>query len=158
MKRRILFVLIIALLVSKPAVSQYQYANGVTTSIAIPVKTSPYFSKIGYSAGYFQEFFITERLSILSGASLVIFKIDRDYKLEDYFDWNVIDVIADLGPKFYHGIYYTCLKVGMIWAEQLEWAFMPQAGLWFEKLDIGLGYTHSKHYRYYEIKLNVYFD
>ena len=158
MIRRIFFVLLLILLSTKLVISQYQYADGVTTSVAIPVKTSPYFSKIGYSAGYFQEFFITERISIFTGASMVIFKLDQDYKLEDYFDWNVIDVLFDFGPKFYHGMFYTSFKCGIIWAEQMVWAFMPQAGLWFEKLDIGLGYTHSKHYRYYEIKLNVYFD
>jgi hypothetical protein len=151
-------VILLLIIISVTTISQPGYSRGVTASVVIPVKTSSYFSKIGYTAGYFEEFFITDRTSVVTGASMAIFKLDKDYKLDDYLSWNVIDIVADMGPKFYSGPWYFAPKFGMIWSNQLEFAIMPQLGIWFEQMDIGLGYTHSKSFRFYEVKLNVYFD
>lgn len=158
MKIKYILILICTIILSVQVLAQPGYSRGVTASVAIPVKTSSYFSKIGYTAGYFEEFFITDRVSVVTGAYMAIFKLDKDYNLDKYLSWDVIDVLADMGPKFYSGMWYLSPKFGMIWSDHLEVAFMPQAGIWFEKMDIGLGYTHSKSFRYYEIKLNVYFD
>jgi len=158
MEKKIILLIIFTSFISQFNFAQSGYSQGVTASVVIPIKTSPYFSKIGYSAGYFEEFFITDYCSLFTGASLAIFKLDKDYKLEDYLSWDVIDILGDMGPKFYSGIWYLSPKIGIIWSDRLEFAFKPEVGIWFDKMDLGLGYTHSKSFRYYEIKMNVYFD
>ncbi len=130
---------------------------GFSPGVIIPVNTPYEESYVGVGISAFNEIVLSDKASIYSRAGMyVMLTHKRNKYYNKYHKWANFDFMFEIGPKIYFGNFYTKPGCGFIWGESFRVAFMPGFGIRHNQIDIGIRYTQSHDYKFFEVRLGVY--